>query len=370
MEFLRLVSTACFLAAVLMGLHWLALVARSNLVVRRLQTHRPRANAYFNTFVIIAVVAISSVICGTLATGREMPAYRYILTGYVLLMGLLFHFVALWVSTKTFKDKSRGAFLYRYWLDGDSDRKWMRALHASCIYAHFNQVWIAAAVSMFTSLSLRAQLDVDPRHYDVEIAASMVTAVSFTWVVHKLTLFGRLGRRLTTACFADWFDPRASRESDLKISRWRNSEHRQMFQIATAIERCLPQLRQRLSSSDYQDVVASYLGLTSMLRECVLRASNPALRMDVLRWAAVALVLNDDPVLAARRLKKFVNVDKDASLPERGRLTRAATGINRAIESAMKPVGALAAISIVGYYMASGQHDILLNFVKSLLGAP
>lgn len=373
MEFLSLAGGVCITTAVLMGLHWFALLVRADLAVKTLLGRNSRRRITLNCVTVIFVGFASALVCGFIISGSSVSEWSEgsAMAAIIGLLSACAHFFLLWLGFNGTLDKQRATPGWQHWLDGDAEKKYEIVMHTACVHATaYQAAWISAA-SMFISIGMRDELGTTPRWSALMGVEAIAVAVVFPWLVHTVVTRWRSGPRLVTACFADWFDLPKGGGPELKVDRWRNGSHRQMFQVATAIERSLPPLRRRLSTSDFQKLAGSYVRLASTIRGESIRLENVRFRMNVLLWPAVALVVNDDPVRSARRLTKVIAVDDELiEIPTYSRLKKLAVGVNQVIEAAMKPVVVLAVVAIVGYYLAVGKPDSLLQFVRSMLGAP
>lgn len=153
----------------------------------------------------------------------------------------------------------------------------------------------------------------------------------------------------------------------VRIARWRNPDHRRLFQLADALEKCIYPLRRRVSHADFDAISTGFSALALAVRNEAARfTSEGKLRPEVLSWMCITLAVNTNPVQSAKRIAGILRneVAQVQPLPQ-SRISDILGRVNDALAQNTRIFVALAVIFVVAYYVATGNLAKLFEFLGS-----
>lgn len=266
------------------------------------------------------------------------------------------------------------------WIDGDVFKKKEGSIRLAA--AHRNTSEMIVVTTMQASIAMLWQVhenvlpyhEKSPEHTNVLVLAlvSVVAPGVLMWLTIRLSNHFNSHRALIAACLSKIIfenEDKANRDESFVISRWRTGEHRYLFFVADALERCLPRIRKRYPKEQYKQVSQAYGALAQEIRNEATRVRTNKGRVGVLLAAATTLPMNDDLVATCKRLPKILTVEVEQLENEQSsRLGRALMLVDDALARHSRVVMALGVVALVVYFLLTGQIDKLAGFVQTKVG--
>ncbi|MCA1194901.1 hypothetical protein [Saccharopolyspora sp. 6V] len=267
---------------------------------------------------------------------------------------------------------------WSHWFDGNSFSKFQTCLVVAFVRSRMRLVTFVSGAGLLFALGFRS-LNSDSHPQGLDRWASVVGdslpyffGVLFLWVYVRLMRFMRPSNTLLEKCFGSLFasagDAIDGRHGGGAAS-WRSRKHREMFEAAKSVELCVPGLRRILSKADFEFTSSVYVGLAESIREEAIRCSdqNRSPRAELLLLMASTLVLNDNPVLVARRINRMVKANQSEDFVG-SRLRKLLPSLNDIVGRYAKLIVAAGILVVALLYAAMGQFSDLFKFAQALVG--
>lgn len=270
---------------------------------------------------------------------------------------------------------------WRYWFDGDKQTQLVTALRVAITRDKSRNV---PAISAGQIILLAAAANADTLRHLQEVPTNSpegnyIAGRIFLWIasIVMLALINRIicerampGMTLMHHSLAHI--TRCGNEHQpalyLRIARWRNPEHRRLFQLADALEKCIYPVRRRVSRVDFDTVSTAFLALALAVRNEGARfSSERSLRPEVLSWMCITLAVNTNLVRSAKRVAALLPNEVSLVQPlPKSRVSDILGRINDALAQNTRAFVVLAAILVLAYYLATGNIAKLFEFLRSV----
>jgi hypothetical protein len=158
--------------------------------------------------------------------------------------------------------------------------------------------------------------------------------------------------------------------SNFKATRWRSRSHQQAFRITKYAERNLQGVRRRLTSDQFEVVESAYRKLAHLIKVRSLSAEYSTatyMRFRILTWMTLTLVVNDDPVRAARRINAVLRHESEAPARKNSLAVRILDTVNGQLQSYSRLLQVVLIVLFLLYLAASGQLNTTLDSISKLL---
>lgn len=283
-------------------------------------------------------------------------------------------------NPRTARDNVDICHAWTSWVDGEKLKKKAGAIRLAALHQTNSEIAIVTAAQAYIAVMCQIGdhldlLDEDSAEYQYLMFSGIFSVAApglLMWVVMRVSDRRNSHRKLITICLSGMLFKNtmpSGHGEGFHLARWRNVKHQHLFTVADALEKCLPRIRGRYAKIQYDEISRLYSALSLEIRSEATRIRKHDGRVDVLLSAATTLAMNDDLVATCKRLPKVLTIEiEQVEHARSSRMSRFLLMIDDALARHSRVIVAIAVITILIYYLSTGQMDKLIGFLQAKVG--